>query len=158
MLVSPTVDVHAKRQRSLQRSHQKSRKNKNSMDADEAHESETSVSSTSLNSQIDRLTSLASKLLDFGDVDIYDKTYEHLVRSVRSSGRMPQDWQPPSADPKYEYKWDVPGTTNPTDIFGPYGEEEMKAWLEAQYFGPSGEKIKVRTVGGDWGDWDDVVG
>ncbi|EMD38007.1 hypothetical protein CERSUDRAFT_134550 [Gelatoporia subvermispora B] len=109
-------------------------------------------------SEIDQITHLASMLMGLGDTDIYNKTYEELVRSVRRSGKVGEDWLPRSADVRYEYKWDVPdasGTDGQT--FGPFSEEEMKAWLQAAYFGTNGEKVKVRRIGGDWGSWQDVV-
>jgi CD2 antigen cytoplasmic tail-binding protein 2 len=108
-------------------------------------------------SDIDHITHLASSLMSLGDTDIYSKTYEELVRAVRSSGSMEPSWVPPSADVKYEYKWDVPGAmTQIGEVFGPFGEGEMKAWFKAAYFGIGGEKVKVRETGGTWGDWDDV--
>jgi CD2 antigen cytoplasmic tail-binding protein 2 len=96
-------------------------------------------------------------LMSLGDTDVYLMTYEELVRSVRKSGTVPEDWDPPSADVKYEYMWDVPNTTTPDQVLGPYSEDEMKTWNKAGFFGPSADKIKVRTVGGEWGTWDDVV-
>ncbi len=108
-------------------------------------------------SEIDQITHLASTLLSLGDTDIYSKTYEELVRAVRASGKVDANWIPPSADVKYEYKWDVPEAGQAGEVFGPFGEEEMRAWYSATYFGPSGEKIKVRKVGGDWGNWKEVV-
>lgn len=107
-------------------------------------------------SDIDNLTHLASSLMSLGDTDIYSKTYEEIVRDVRSSGRVDSSWVPPSADVKYEYKWDVPGADD-GQVFGPFSEEEMQTWNKAAYFGVAGEKIKVRQVGGEWGAWDDVV-
>lgn len=107
-------------------------------------------------SQIDRITHLASTLMSLGDTDIYSKTYEELVRSVRSSGKVDQSWIPPSADVRYEYKWDVPGAED-GQVFGPFSEEEMKGWFQAAYFGVAGEKVKARKVGGEWGSWDEVV-
>ncbi|RPD66135.1 hypothetical protein L226DRAFT_566605 [Lentinus tigrinus ALCF2SS1-7] len=108
-------------------------------------------------SDIEQITHLASTLMSLGDTDIYSKTYEELVRSVRASGKVDKDWVPPSADVKYEYKWDVPEAGDPGQVFGPFSEEEMKAWHSAAYFGVSGEKVKVRKVGGEWGSWDEVV-
>ncbi|KAI0685162.1 hypothetical protein BC835DRAFT_1421525 [Cytidiella melzeri] len=107
-------------------------------------------------SDIDNLTHLASTIMSLGDTEIYNKTYEELVRAVRSSGKVDQSWVPPSADVKYEYKWDVPGAAD-GQVFGPFSEEEMQTWSKAAYFGVAGEKIKVRRVGGDWGAWDDIV-
>lgn len=129
-----------------------SSKNSN-MDVDQ-----TQVSVNRAQIQIDRITSLASTLLAQGDVDIYSKTYEHLLRAIRSSGDVEPTWEPPSADVKYEYNWDVPEATDANhEVFGPFSEEDMKAWYNAQYFGAAGEKVKIREVGGDWGDWDDVM-
>jgi len=105
---------------------------------------------------VEQLTHLASTLLSLGDTDIYSRTYEELVRSVRSAGKVDTSWVPPSADVKYEYKWDVPGSTGEQgQVFGPYSEEEMQSWYKASYFGLTGEKVKVRPVGGDWGSWSD---
>ncbi|KAF8503468.1 hypothetical protein F5888DRAFT_1862783 [Russula emetica] len=109
-------------------------------------------------SDVEHLTHLASTLLSLGDTDIYSRTYEELVRSVRSAGNVDRSWVPPSADVKYEYKWDVPDSTGGQgQVFGPYNQEEMQSWYKASYFGPTGEKVKVRPVGGDWGVWSDSL-
>lgn len=107
-------------------------------------------------SDIDRITHLASSIMSLGDTDVYSKTYEELVRAVRSSGAVDTSWVPPSADVKYEYKWDVPGASG-GEAFGPFSEDEMRAWFKASYFGVGGEKVQVRPVGGEWGSWDDVL-
>jgi CD2 antigen cytoplasmic tail-binding protein 2 len=96
-------------------------------------------------------------LMSLGDTDVYSTTYEELVRSVRRSGLVPENWEPPSADVKYEYMWAVPDTTAPGQVLGPYSEEEMKSWNTAGFFGDRADKIRVRTVGGEWGSWKDVV-
>lgn len=96
--------------------------------------------------------------MSLGDGNIYNTTYEELVRSVRSSSVVDHDWNPPSADAKYQYKWSSPEAGQSDEIFGPFSEEDLKSWYNALYFGPSGEKIKVRRDGDqEWGDWDDVV-
>ena len=107
--------------------------------------------------EIDHITHLASTLMSLGDTDIYSRTYEELVRSVRASGKVDKDWMPPSADVKYEYKWDVPEAGEADQVFGPFSEEDMQAWYAAAYFGAAGEKVKVRKVGGDWGSWSETV-
>jgi len=104
--------------------------------------------------EINLVTHLASTLMSLGDTEIYSKTYEQIVRSIRSSGDVEPTWEPPSAEVKYEYKW-IGATDNQT--FGPFGEEELGAWFKAAYFGSMGEKVKVRKVGGEWGDWDKIV-
>jgi CD2 antigen cytoplasmic tail-binding protein 2 len=109
-------------------------------------------------SDVEQLTHLASTLLALGDTDIYSRTYEEIVRSVRSAGKVDPSWVPQSADVKYEYKWDVPGSTGGEgQVFGPYHEEEMQSWYKASYFGLTGEKVKVRSVGGEWGSWSDFL-
>lgn len=105
---------------------------------------------------IDLITHLASNIMSLGDTDIYSRSYEELVRDVRSSGQVKDGWVPPSADVKYEYRWNVPGQQS-GESYGPFGEEDMNTWFKAAYFGISGEKVEVRTVGGEWGAWDDVV-
>jgi CD2 antigen cytoplasmic tail-binding protein 2 len=106
---------------------------------------------------IETITHLASNLMSLGDTDIYSKTYEELVRSVRSSATVDETWEPQSADVKYEYKWSTPDAGQTEQTFGPFGEEEIKSWFNASYFGATGEKVRVRRVGGEWGSWDDVV-
>ena len=131
------------------------------MDVDEASPASTTDTQTSdkndASTLITQLTHLASTLMSLGDADIYNKTYEELVRSVRSSKIVDDSWEPPSADVKYEYKWIASDSVaGDVEIFGPFAEEEMQAWFKANYFGVAGEKVKVRRVGGDWVDWDDV--
>ncbi|KAJ8494930.1 hypothetical protein ONZ45_g13069 [Pleurotus djamor] len=108
--------------------------------------------------EISQVTHLASTLMGLGDSDIYSRTYEELLRDVRRAGLLSDSATPPSADAQFEYKWDVPEVVGQTPAaFGPFSEDEMKAWYKASYFGPSGDKVKVRKVGGEWGDWDDVI-
>jgi len=106
---------------------------------------------------IEQITHLASTLMSMGDTDIYNRTFEELVRSVRKSGIVNESWVPPSSDVKYEYKWNSPEVGQSEETFGPFGEEEIKAWFNASYFGASGEKVRVRLVQGEWGSWNDVV-
>ncbi|KAF8163377.1 hypothetical protein B0H34DRAFT_695262 [Crassisporium funariophilum] len=106
---------------------------------------------------IEHITRLASNLMSLGDTDIYSTTYEELVRAVRSSGGVDPTWDPPSADIKYEYKWSSPDAGQTEDTFGPFAEQELKSWFDASYFGISGEKVRVRQVGGEWGAWEDIV-
>jgi CD2 antigen cytoplasmic tail-binding protein 2 len=105
---------------------------------------------------IELITHLASNLMSLGDADIYSRTYEEILRDVRRSGIVSQNWEPPSADVKYEYKWDVPGTDD-FQTFGPFSEEEMRSWFRASYFGQAGEKVKIRVKGGEWTTWDELL-
>ncbi|KAF5315536.1 hypothetical protein D9611_004775 [Ephemerocybe angulata] len=108
---------------------------------------------------IELITDLASQLMSLGDSDAYSKTYEEIVRHVRSSGDVEPSWEPPSADVKYEYCWDKPGSGQTDQVFGPFSEDDMKSWYKAAYFGQYGEQVKVRPAGGEgeWGDWSDII-
>lgn len=108
-------------------------------------------------SEIGIMTDLATKIMALGDVDIYSKPYESLVRSVRASAIVDQNWEPPSADAKFEYKWANTEVGQTEETFGPFGEAEMRGWYQADYFGPAGERVLVRPLGGAWGPWRDVL-
>ncbi|KAJ7449905.1 hypothetical protein FB451DRAFT_743438 [Mycena latifolia] len=105
---------------------------------------------------IERITHLASTIMSLGDTDIYSKTYEELVRAVRSSGLVEPSWIPPSNDKSYEFKWREGGAGQPGEVFGPYGKQEMTSWYQASYFGPTGEKVEIRETGGPWSNWGDL--
>lgn len=153
--LSPDAIVFMRGCLSLQKRH-KSNADVMELDGRIKHPSKTQSQPSAQVSKIDRLTALASNLLALGDVDIYDKTYEHILRSIRSTGNVEPDWVPEAI--KYEYKWDIPeAQSSPEQTFGPFSGEELRSWYDAKYFGDEGEKVKVRVVGGEWGDWDHVV-
>ncbi|KAG6874220.1 hypothetical protein C0995_003766 [Termitomyces sp. Mi166 len=131
--------------------------NGHSVDSAKSKPADAPMSVDNKPTQIENITHLASNIMALGESDIYSKTYEELVRSVRSSGSVDPSWDPPSADVRYEYKWDILDGPQPDQVFGPFSEEEMNAWMKASYFGVAGEKVKVRVVGREWGDWDDVI-
>ncbi|KAG8811924.1 hypothetical protein FRC17_002276 [Serendipita sp. 399] len=117
---------------------------------------EGSKPSTAAQSDIDRITALASALM-VDDPEVYSNTYEGILRSVRRSGIVPQDWKPPVA--KYEYRWATAadGKENDQTIYGPFEGRELQQWYEAMFFGMAGEKIHLRKVGNDeWEEWDDI--
>ena len=106
-----------------------------------------------LSSDIDRITAISSKLLP-SLPEIYSTTYETIIRSVRRSGMVPEDWVPPK--PKFQYKWTVEGATT-QGVNGPFTEEEIRTWFDAGYFGDLGERIALRAMGTeDWKGWDEV--
>lgn len=110
-------------------------------------------------SEIDRVTALASALM-VNDTEVYSTTFEALVRSVRRSGTVAADWNPPVA--AYEYKWgENYGAPETKDaVYGPFSALEMQTWYDSSFFGLVGEKILVRKVfdgkGEDWAQWDEV--
>ncbi|CAE6437269.1 unnamed protein product [Rhizoctonia solani] len=117
---------------------------------------------------VTRVTALASTLMSLGDADVYEQTYEMMLRLVRRSGVVPADWDPhppppQTPDTKYEYRWAPDyvaasgGQASADAVYGPYGATEMGAWKAASYFGDEAERIQVRLVGGnDWGSWNTV--
>lgn len=51
---------------------------------------------------------------------------------------------------QFFYKWSSAENGQSIDAeYGPYGAAELNAWIEAGYFGQSGERVIVRMVGGD---------
>ncbi|KZT51243.1 hypothetical protein CALCODRAFT_503770 [Calocera cornea HHB12733] len=125
---------------------------------------------------IEQVTALASALMGLGDMDIYEETYEQLLRSVRRSGIVSPEWVPPSQTPprapspppdtvQYEYRWapeyvaSAGGTADAGARFGPFGKRELDAWRAAGYFGGFDlcERVQLRRVGDlDWGRWNTV--
>lgn len=106
-------------------------------------------------SDIARVTTLAS-LLMVSDPDIYSTAYEVLLRGVRRAGVVPQDWTPPVT--KYEYRWAAEAGSGDTNtVHGPFTADEVQSWYDASFFGFTGEKIKIRTMGSsEWLNWDDL--
>lgn len=114
---------------------------------------------------ITRVTSLASTLMSLGDTDVYEATYEMMLRTVRRSGIVPADWDPhppppQTPDTKYEYRWAPDyvaasgGQASADAVYGPYGSSELEAWKAASYFGEDAERILLRRVGDvEWAPW-----
>ncbi|KIO20563.1 hypothetical protein M407DRAFT_81465 [Tulasnella calospora MUT 4182] len=128
--------------------------------------------SAKANSAIDRVTALASALMEMGNLHVYDETHRTLLFNAREAGLVAKDWVPPSAAPppappttKYEYRWapeylaSTSGGAKLDETFGPFTGEELLAWKAASYFGPSGERVQLRKAGGgdSWSDWSTVV-
>ncbi|KAJ1662993.1 hypothetical protein IW140_004720 [Coemansia sp. RSA 1813] len=81
---------------------------------------------------IDELTELADQAMARGIVDIYDHTYEQLVRQMRMTNRIPEDW--------------VPGTTLLTHAFAEEAKTDDTSNLDN----------KKEEEGGDGGLLDDL--
>lgn len=41
---------------------------------------------------------------------------------------------------------------------GPFSVQQLNTWKSTGFFGPQCENVEVRLVGGEWGQWTDVVG
>jgi CD2 antigen cytoplasmic tail-binding protein 2 len=108
---------------------------------------------------IDRITALASALL-VHDAEVYSTTFEAHVRSIRRSGVVPAEWNPPVT--AYEYRWadNVGAPDTKGAVYGPFSALEMRTWYDASFFGFSGEKILLRKVkdgmADEWAEWGDV--
>nr|ASF90218.1 hypothetical protein SPAR03380 [Bartheletia paradoxa] len=127
-----------------------------------------------------------------GDTAAYEESYESLLRQVRRSGVAGPDWTPaskstadsgstssplpPSSSPRrWSYRWspayiashaatatDGAAPPDASQVFGPFGEAEMRAWGTAGYFGVGGERVLLRTEGegsaGEWVEWANGLG
>lgn len=135
---------------------------------------------------LNKITALASELMSrFGLVNVYEATYESLLRDVRSSGLVRSTWDPAaekeSGEAKdangamsYVYKWSPlylkamseqsgqetdPETEKQT--FGPFNVTDLLSWKKAGYFGDDGERIELQPEGQNnskWSSWQDVFG
>ena len=101
----------------------------------------TNPSTYSPKSQIEKLTNLASNLLSLGDVDIYNKTYEHLLRSVRSAGNVEPDWVPPPT----QYRYALPDATSRKDLEY-YRDVAHRGYLAYQVEAGKGPKKLVNKL------------
>lgn len=130
--------------------------------------------------QLDLFTDLTAVLMsDFGLMNIYDETYEGIVRQVRRAGIVPQDWDPnrretqadasPDLDTRtFEYKWapsylaamaraNGSNVDPETRTFGPFPRDDLVSWAQQGYFGADRENIRVRQCGHtDWLSWADA--
>ncbi|CAG8774520.1 3422_t:CDS:1, partial [Acaulospora colombiana] len=98
---------------------------------------------------IERLTDLS--VMATGYVDIYEDTWEQILRNLKREGAVPEDWMPPGTDEdvpnenppesqdkldvtislpsftQWEYRW-MDKSGNAGEIYGPFSGEDMKAW------------------------------
>ncbi|KAF9319915.1 hypothetical protein BG003_007760 [Podila horticola] len=114
---------------------------------------------------IEKLTDLCDKMMALGHFDIYEETYEQMVRQLRRADLIADDWvigtpvrKPGEADlsmlnddpllsssASWEYKWANPPEGQPADeVHGPFSGAEMKSWTEQGFFS---QGILVRMVG-----------
>lgn len=85
--------------------------------------------------------------MSIGHFDVYDATYEDVVRKLAKAGYIPQGWTPGTPLPStngsgktamitspssstYEFKWG----NDATEIHGPYSAADMTAWKDSGYF------------------------
>lgn len=114
---------------------------------------------------IEKLTDLCDKMMALGHFDIYEETYEQVVRQLRRADLIADNWvvgtpvrKPGEVDlsmldddpllsssASWEYKWANPPEGEPVDeVHGPFSGAEMKSWTEQGFFS---QGILVRMVG-----------
>ena len=130
---------------------------------------------------LEQVTHLASTLMSkFGEMAIYEASYEQLLQEVRKSGLVRGNFDPASrfdtassndanhglsedADAKWEYRWSPAylaaaaqasgeSVSPEMETFGPYSRAELEGWAQAGYFGTDGERILIRQSGSN-GPW-----
>ncbi|KAG9066036.1 hypothetical protein KI688_001255 [Linnemannia hyalina] len=117
---------------------------------------------------IEKLTDLCDKMMALGHFEIYEETYEQMVRKLRRADVIEDDWEVGTPvlkpgerlaalldlenDPllaptpaQWEYKWANPQEGQDADqVFGPFSGTDMKSWNGQGFFSNG---ILVRTVG-----------
>ena len=131
--------------------------------------------------QLDPITDLTAILMsEFGLMNIYDETYEAIVRKVRRAGLVSEDWDPkrvadgtgptsaPGDSDQFEYKWSPTylaamarangSNVDPEmQVFGPFSRTDILSWASQGYFGAERENIRLRRCGdSSWLKWTDV--
>ncbi|PKY12847.1 hypothetical protein RhiirB3_398060 [Rhizophagus irregularis] len=114
--------------------------------------------------QIERLTDLSDKMMALGHFNVYDDTWEQILRNLKREGIVPEDWVPSSIEENvednrdntlnvsyneissnvptnlstqqlyWEYKWTDSSGANSNEIHGPFSGEDMKAWNDQGFF------------------------
>jgi CD2 antigen cytoplasmic tail-binding protein 2 len=94
-----------------------------------------SSSSASLSqTALSQLTEASNALLLQGDVDIYQKTRQAIMKMV------PDTPPPPKVMVQWEYKGNQDG-----EVHGPYSTADMLGWTQAGYF-IGAQAVQIRTV------------
>ncbi|KAG0228971.1 hypothetical protein BGW42_001855 [Actinomortierella wolfii] len=119
---------------------------------------------------IEKVTDLSDKMMAMGHFEIYEQTYEHIVRELRKADLIADDWVIGTPVPKpgesaamllddlddplfgteisWEYKWANADEGQPQEgeaqVFGPFTGAQMAEWKEQGFFD---QGILVRMVG-----------
>ncbi|KAF9570179.1 hypothetical protein EC968_002118 [Mortierella alpina] len=134
-------------------------------DGPEAHKAAESEEDKARRQAIEKLTDLCDRMLALGHFDIYEESYEQVVRALRRADLIADDWEIGTKvlkpgeraealledDPllstavSWEYKWTNPPEGQSADeVFGPFSGADMKSWNEQGFFA---QGILVRMVG-----------
>ncbi|KAF9960228.1 hypothetical protein BGZ72_007619 [Mortierella alpina] len=134
-------------------------------DGPDAHKATESEDDKARRQAIEKLTDLCDRMLALGHFDIYEESYEQVVRALRRADLIADDWEIGTRvlkpgervealledDPllsttiSWEYKWANPPEGQSADeVFGPFSGADMKSWNEQGFFA---QGILVRMVG-----------
>ncbi|RHZ71237.1 hypothetical protein Glove_261g80 [Diversispora epigaea] len=97
---------------------------------------------------IERLTDLSVMAMNY--FNVYEDTWEQILRKLKRDGSVPEDWMPPSDENQdnnkiqWEYKWTDDSGGDVNEIYGPFSGDDMKAWKDQGYFVNG---VMVRKVG-----------
>ncbi len=88
------------------------------------------------------MTVLSDELMSIGHFDVYEASYEDIVRRLGKAGMIPQGWTPGTpllpdtgsmgASPihQYEFKWG----SEAQEVHGSYSAADMTVWKDSGYF------------------------
>lgn len=112
---------------------------------------ETNNESNVAKSHLDALTGAASALLLKGEVDIYDKTRQDMLRmfpslsvQVKRTNANNDTKAPPPSTTISKPKWEYQGNED-NQLHGPYTTEQMISWVRSGYF-VGAQRVKIRTI------------
>jgi CD2 antigen cytoplasmic tail-binding protein 2 len=108
--------------------------------------------------QIERLTDLSDKMMALGHFNVYDDTWEQILRNLKREGIVPEDWMPSSIEESVEDSRDnvlnvsynnetssnVPSNLNTQQLYWEYKWTDSSGANSNEMHGPfSGEDMKA---------------
>mmetsp|Transcript_16651 Transcript_16651/g.38440 ORF Transcript_16651/g.38440 Transcript_16651/m.38440 type:complete len:436 (-) Transcript_16651:27-1334(-) len=126
------------------KSNSKHRRKNQKLKEQHANDDGKSINTAKLN--LDNLTGAANALLLKGEVDIYNKTKQDILRIFPSLLKQLQDSNPDKNTPSTmsRPKWEYQGNGD-NQLHGPYTTEQMMAWVQSGYF-IGAQRVKIRTI------------
>ncbi|KAJ3288177.1 hypothetical protein HDU79_005032 [Rhizoclosmatium sp. JEL0117] len=97
------------------------------------------------------LISVTDRLTGFGRYDVMEQTYESIVRSLRISQHLHDDWLPGDAVPitssqsqtTSKILWEYKLGKDSEDVMGPFPGSQMMEWKQGGYFSEESGKSDV---------------
>lgn len=128
----------------------KNRRNQQKLKQQETNDNDNNNTINVAKAHLDDLTGAANALLLKGEVDIYDRTRQDILRMYPSLSEQMQGNNSSTADTKTSStttskpKWEYQGNED-NQLHGPYTTEQMIAWVQSGYF-VAAQRVKIRTV------------